>query len=540
MYKEYFGLEEMPFSIAPDPRYLYMSGQHREALAHLLYGFNSDGGFVLLTGEIGTGKTTVCRCLLEQAPENIAIAFIINPRLTVEELLATICDEFGIQYPEGSGSIKLFIDLINSYLLELHATDKKAVLIIDEAQNLSAEVLEQLRLLTNLETSQVKLLQIILLGQPELREKLSRPGMKQLTQRIIARYHLGPLSKRDVAAYVAHRLTFAGAKRQLFSDSAINKLYRLTGGVPRLINLHCDRALLGAFAQEKNRVTKVILKKASREISGESGSPVQFRKIYAWSLSLSGFIIVIAGVVFGTAYYNTKRSTEINKVSAAPVSQLKESPAPSGPLLRPASLTSGQSKITAFQSLFSEWNLTYNPVEYNNACDYAQTRGLQCYYQRGNLRSLVILDHPAVLRLIDVQGQEFYATLKDIKGDFATVVTGDKPQVVPLRAIESQWLGDYILLWQVPQKYQGEIKPGAKDALVPWIDNKLALIQNTPYRNRSNILYDEELADRVKEFQASSGFFPDGIIGPQTLMRLNSSGESSAPRLTKEAPDKKD
>jgi len=245
MYKEYFGLEEMPFSIAPDPRYLYMSDQHREALAHLLYGFNSDGGFVLLTGNVGTGKTTICRCLLEQIPEKTAIAFIINPKLTVDELLAVICDEFGIKYPAGNKSIKLFIDNINTYLLEAHAIGHRAVLIIDEAQNLSADVLEQLRLLTNLETNQVKLLQIILMGQPELRDKLSRPDLLQLSQRIIARYHLGALSKKEVAAYVSHRLTVAGVKDRIFSDAAIAELYKLSGGVPRLINVLCDRALLG-------------------------------------------------------------------------------------------------------------------------------------------------------------------------------------------------------------------------------------------------------------------------------------------------------
>src|SRR4030067_2403998 len=202
MYNDYFGLKETPFSIAPDPRYLYMSEQHREAMAHLIYGFNSDGGFVLLTGEIGTGKTTICRCLLEQMHKNSSIAFIINPKLTVEELLATICDEFGIKYPEGNTSIKVFVDLINAFLLDANAKGYKCLLIIDEAQNLNADVLEQLRLLTNLETNQHKLLQIILLGQPELRDKLSQPELQQLGQRVIATPHLGPLSKKDDTAYV--------------------------------------------------------------------------------------------------------------------------------------------------------------------------------------------------------------------------------------------------------------------------------------------------------------------------------------------------
>src|SRR4030042_2941610 len=229
MYKEYFGLKELPFSIAPDPRYLYMSDKHREALAHLVYGINSDGGCVLLTGEVGTGKTTICRCLLEQIPENCDIAFILNPKLTVEELLATVCHELGISCPEGNTSIKVFVDRINAYLLDAHARGRKTVLIIEEAQNLNTEVLEQVRLLTNLETNQRKLMQIIMLGQPEFREMLSRPELRQLAQRVTARYHLGSLSKKEVAAYVNHRLVVAGTHSKLFPDSTSGKLYRLSG-----------------------------------------------------------------------------------------------------------------------------------------------------------------------------------------------------------------------------------------------------------------------------------------------------------------------
>ena len=216
MYKEYFGLKEPPFSIAPDPNYLYMSDNHREALAHLLYGINSDNGFVLLTGDVGTGKTTVCRCLLQQLPENSNIAFILNPKVTVDELLATICDELGIGYPKGNSSNKVFIDNINAYLIDANTKGRRTVVIVEEAQNLSPEVLEQIRLLTNLETNQRKLLQIIMLGQPELNLLLSRPELRQLKQRITARYHLGPLTKQELAAYVLHRLSVAGVDRKLF------------------------------------------------------------------------------------------------------------------------------------------------------------------------------------------------------------------------------------------------------------------------------------------------------------------------------------
>jgi general secretion pathway protein A len=304
MYNEYFGLKESPFSIAPDPRYLYMSEQHREALAHLVYGFNSEGGFVLLTGEVGTGKTTVCRCLLDQIPENTAIAFILNPKLTVDELLATICDEFRIQYPKGNTSVKVFIDLINAYLLEAHAKGRKAILIIDEAQNLSSDVLEQLRLLTNLETNQCKLLQIILLGQPELKEKLARPELRQLSQRIIARYHLGSLSRKDIGAYISHRLSVAGLRRQLFADATINRLYNLTDGVPRLINVICDRALLGTYTQGKDSVSKTLLTEAASEVLGESSTRSKQVPSNTGAWVIFTILFVVFGALFAAAYYN--------------------------------------------------------------------------------------------------------------------------------------------------------------------------------------------------------------------------------------------
>ena len=315
MYRDYFDLREVPFSIAPDPRYLYMSEGHQEALAHLLYGIRNDGGFVLLTGEVGTGKTTVCRCLLEQIPAGVDVAFILNPKLTADELLAAICDELGIRYPEGNTSAKVFVDCINTALLDAYAKGRKTVLIIEEAQNLSAEVLEQVRLLTNLETSERKLLQIIMVGQPELQEKLSRPELRQVAQRITARYHLGPLSKKEVAAYISHRLEIAGGRSRLFPGPAVGKIFRLTGGVPRLINILCDRALLGAFVQGRESVDVSTAAKAAREVFGETK---KFRRPVLtdnrkWSpavLALSVCGAVLAALLSGALKPGTLRTTE--------------------------------------------------------------------------------------------------------------------------------------------------------------------------------------------------------------------------------------
>jgi len=269
MYLNYFHFSEMPFSIAPNPRYLYMSSRHREALAHLLYGTASAGGIVVLTGEVGTGKTTLCRCLLGQIPPNTDAALIVNPKLTAHELLATICDELSIRYDRRKKSIKLLIDAINHHLLAAHADGRHTVVVIDEAQQLAADVLEQLRLLTNLETDEKKLLQIVLLGQPELNALLAQKHMRQLAQRITARYHLRPLTFQDTIAYVRHRLSVVNGSTTLLTGLALRQLYRASGGVPRMINTVVDRALLGAYAQGAHRVGWRHVRQAMVEVQGE-------------------------------------------------------------------------------------------------------------------------------------------------------------------------------------------------------------------------------------------------------------------------------
>jgi general secretion pathway protein A len=268
MYTDYFGLKEEPFSIVPNPHYCYMSEGHHAALTHLLYGIKGKGGFVRLTGQVGTGKTTNCRVLLELAPKDLEIAFVLHPPSTVEDLLATVCDEFGISYLSGITSIKVFVARTHAHLLDVHASGRSAVVIVEEAQNLSTQVLEQIRLLTNLETNDHKLLHIILIGQPELRRMLRQPELRQISQRITVRYHLGPLSKKEISEYVIFRLAAAGAKgsRQLFPARTVKKLYRLSGGVPRVINVICDRALRGAYDEGKNRVDTKMLKAAAREV----------------------------------------------------------------------------------------------------------------------------------------------------------------------------------------------------------------------------------------------------------------------------------
>ncbi len=289
MYPKYFGLKEPSFSIAPDPEYLFLSEQHKEALAHLLYGAGESGGFVLLTGEVGTGKTTVCRAFLEQIPDGVDAALILNPAMTANELMLAICDEFRIEVPERERSVKSLVDRLNAYLLKAHARGRRPVLIIDEAQNLRPKVLEQVRLLTNLETTKHKLLQIFLVGQPELRTLLARPGLRQLNQRITARFHLTPLSPVETAAYIRHRLMIAGVDRPLFTLAAIKRIHKASAGVPRLTNVLCDRALLGACVRRAALVTTSIVDQAVREVKGEGEAVVRPRPrpVFTWSLMLS-------------------------------------------------------------------------------------------------------------------------------------------------------------------------------------------------------------------------------------------------------------
>lgn len=305
MYTQYYGLKEKPFTIPPNPRYLYMSELHREALAHLLYGIDSDGCFILLTGEIGTGKTTVCRCLLEQLPETTDIAYILNPKLSIIDLMETICEELGIQVEERKDSIKHYIDALNRYLLQAHANGRNTALIIDEAQNLDIDILEQLRLLTNLETNTQKLLRIVLIGQTELKDILNQPELTQLKQRITSRYHLKPLNTGDVKTYIQHRISIAGGGRaHLFTDPSIKYIAQASNGVPRLINLLCDRALLGAYAESYDQVDLKIAKKAGKEVFfNEETKPANFFKKPVYVL------LLLLLLLFG-GYFMSENSTD--------------------------------------------------------------------------------------------------------------------------------------------------------------------------------------------------------------------------------------
>ena len=537
MYREYFGLKENPFSIAPDPHYFFMSEGHREALAHLVYGVERDGGFILLTGEVGTGKTTVCRCLLERMPEDADIAFILNPRLTAPELLASICDEFGIPYPEGNGSIKVLVSRIYDYLLEAHSKGRRAILIIEEAQNLTVDVLEQIRLLTNLETSQRKLLQIIMLGQPELRRMLSRSELRQLSQRITARYHLGPLLKEEVPEYVAHRLSVAGLVRgRPFPDATLSLLYRLTGGVPRLINVVCDRALTGAYVQGREAVDKKTLSTAAREVSGETAS--WWRKRVSRYVSLGALVVLCAG---GGGYYygfgpgHVPRSAPPARVAAALASAgnpAKSVPLPAvAALTKPAGVSRAETREKAYQALFRAWGVTYDPGDRRSPSQQALRHDLRSVGGNESLATLKMVNRPALLLLTDPLEGEYYATVTALSGDRATVAVGKETRVVSAEELMAQWSGTCFILWRPPEGYDGKLGPGSRGQAVVWLEKHLASVSGGRWEPRRPGVYDKEMAVQVRRFQASSGLDEDGVAGWKTIVRLADRSGEAGPSL---------
>lgn len=535
MYHGYFNLSEAPFSIAPDPRYLYMGQRHQEALAHLLYGVNGGGGFVLLTGEVGAGKTTICRCLLGQIPESCDVAYIFNPKLTVEELLSTICSEFGIDYPPGNTSIKVFIDCINTYLLDAHAQGRHTVLIIDEAQNLSIEVLEQMRLLTNLETNQRKLLQIILLGQPELATILAQPEMRQLAQRIIARYHLGPLTRQEVTAYVRHRLDVSGTQHQLFPAGLMSRLYRLSGGIPRIVNLLCDRALLGAYIQGKEHVDRATLKQAAREVLFQ---PTERRHGMTRPL-LTLLFIVASGALALTAYQQVERDTPVPRsIPAAPVAPAKAvelAPEPAAPLLAALEWSTAEprsdSKAIAYAALFRAWGSDYQGKD---VCHQAEIIGLRCETTRGGLDELRQLNRPAVLHMRDGQEQEFFATLTRLDDKSATFTVGTTTQSVALGALAEQWSGHYTSLWRMPPVARKTFRQGERGPDVEWLSKQLSQINGRMAAPAVEPVFDEAMMLQIKQFQLVQGLIPDGAVGSQTLLRLSSVADMTAPKLSRD------
>lgn len=529
MYLEHFSLNERPFTISPDPRFLFMSNRYREALTHLSYGVKEGGGFVLLTGEVGTGKTTVCRCLLQQLPENTRLAFVLNPKLNSRELLATICDEFKIEYPEGCESLKILTDKLSEYLLDCYQDELNVVVMIDEAQNLETEVLEQIRLLTNLETNQKKLLQIILVGQPELQEKLAQRELRQLAQRITARYHLRPLNLKETIAYILHRTRIAGTHNALFSRSAVEYLHQKTQGIPRLINTICDRALLATASRQKKRVEKSIMVQAVAEIMGKPFTEEERHAVQLSWLKPIALVTVMLSIA-GLSYWlgQSKETTAIPQKEPAKVAEIVTVPAPVKPEVKSKTLLErliGDERWDyngrwSFQNLLSLWHIEYSPITHGDACKFAATYGLKCNDGKGNWQALRDLNRPSLLKFSAGLQGEFWGVVKSLKGLEAEVQFGDKKSLIKLDELSTIWTGEYIVLWQAPEGYYGDIKIGDQGEAVYWLSRMLNNLNQT--NNEAQNTFDKQMQQQLIAYQSQRDIEADGIAGMQTILKINS------------------
>ncbi|MEM0954673.1 MAG: AAA family ATPase [Pseudomonadota bacterium] len=506
MYYRYFGLKEEPFSIAVNPRYLFMSARHRDALAHLLYGVGAGGGFILLTGEVGTGKTTINRCLLEQLPDDTDIAIILNPALDAVELLATACDEFGIAYDAESATLKSLTDCLHGFLLDNHDKGRNTVLLIDEAQHLQFDVLEQIRLLTNLETNTRKLLQIILVGQPELADMLARPELRQLSQRITARYELTPLNLEETQAYIRHRLQVAGlpANQELFPRRVVKAVYRSTGGIPRLINVLCDRLLLGTFGQNQPKVSPAMLRQAVAEVMGVLPGP-QRSALGRWP-AMAGLTLVFT-VLLGSGLWFVRG---LDTAADIPPQQTAANSALSS-LLVPE-------RETALALLASHLGLA---AAAESPCVAAQTAGWRCEaLGAASWQDLLEFNRPVVLTLVTPNRFLTHAVLTELRGGSAVLATQEGKASIPLASLGGLWRGDFELIWQPPDAYTGPMALGDTGPMVAWLAAVFAEIdgQQNPLAGAD---FNGALDSRVRLFQQRYGLKQDGIVGLKTLLQLD-------------------
>jgi len=526
MYLRYFGLNKAPFSITPDPAFVFLSLRHRDALAHLLYGIGKggSGGFVQLTGEVGTGKTILCRCMLEQIPEGTRIALLLNPLVTPRELLAAISEELGIDISETSDSTRLLVDRLNRYLLDAHARGERVVVVIDEAQNLSPEALEQVRLLTNLETTKEKLLQIVLLGQPELRELLQRRNLRALAQRITARYHLSPLGPKDTHLYIRHRLQVAGAQRNPFRRSAMSALYRRSQGIPRLINIIADRSLAAAYAKERADVTAAMVHEAANEV--QLGERQVKHQRWPW---LAAAVAALAVVALGLATFMDIRfpadispvetspgqAEKVQPIEQAAATESRASPVAQNitPALDSAWLENHQQEV--WQELADIWHDNGAADAVRAACNGENGRGYACLHDRGNWSKIKRLDLPVVLVL---QGDyPSRLLLRGMDEDRLLIGGSVQPLTVTRNVVDSRWLGSYLVAWPQAPGWPAEVSRGDNGAAAATIIEMAARV-DVPYQGGQS--FDASFELWLRSFQMRNGLEPDGIVGRRTLLYL--------------------
>ena len=598
MYLQFFGLNEAPFSITPDPAFVYLSAAHRDALAHLLYGVGQGGagGFVQLTGEVGTGKTTLCRCLVEQVPEDTRVALILNPLVTPRELLATLCEELGIATDGIADSNKAMVDSLNHYLLDQHAKGRRVVVVIDEAQNLSPEALEQVRLLTNLETAKDKLLQMVLLGQPELRALLQRQSLRQLSQRITARYHLAPLGPEETHAYVKHRMKVAGATHIPFRRSALRALYQRSAGVPRLINIIADRTLVGAYAKESNNIGARLVHDAANEVQPSEARIRSSRLGWVLSTASVAMLLAVTLAIWGLPDLSQNRfipgpeeqeevrsekpglamspsaATDGNEVNGEAMTPIEhaiggvrleppfiDEPIASEPVPTEATdmqAGTGDSVATeavaaetaavapgldgdwldsqhagAWKAMAALWQDQEGADDIQLACDGVQGRGYACWRNNGSWARVQQLGLPVLLVLQDDHMR--FLLLRGMRGDGLLVGDEQSSIEVSRAALESRWLGEFIVPWPQAPDWPSQISRGETGKAVDII-MEMASLAEPAWLGEG--VFDQNFESWLMAFQRRHGLTADGIVGPNTLLYLMAP-TISQPRLLLNAGD---
>jgi general secretion pathway protein A len=535
MYHSYFGLQEEPFSIAVNPRYLFMSARHRDALAHLLYGVGGGGGFILLTGEVGTGKTTINRCLLEQLPEQTDIAIILNPALNAVELLASVCDELGIEYDATLYSLKTLTDKLHDFLLENHRRGRNTVLLIDEAQHLQFDVLEQIRLLTNLETNTKKLLQIVLIGQPELAAILAKPELRQLNQRITARYELQPLNLSETDAYIRHRLQVAGlpANQEIFPPRVVRAVHRATRGIPRLINVLCGRMLLGTYGQNKPRVDMSILRQAEAEVMGET--PGHSLRQYGRPALVIGTVLLAMTLL--VAYFGQDQpvpelaamSPGLDLTGAARKSALQPDALQPRQAREESSSNPWYSRRVLGLAALAEF-LGIKGANGEEGCISLQAIGWRC--ESLDVQSwdeLAEFDRPALLTLVTSERFSVYTAMIGMSGNIAVLLHQGQEVEISLAELGGLWRGEFLFLWQPPPDYSGPVSRGDSGPVVAWLAREFARLDGQP-KPLTGSTFNAELDTRVRMFQRQFNLRDDGVVGLKTLLKLEQA-RGAAPAL---------
>lgn len=527
MYSSFFGFKEKPFTITPNPHFIFLSKNHKEAFAHLLYGIDTHAGFIELTGEVGTGKTTVLRSLLTQLDsDTYRTALIFNPSLSAIELLRNINHEYGIPCEEQNNSPLL--QTLNHYLLQQNAAGRTVVLVIDEAQNLDPPVLEQIRLISNLETEKDKLIQIVLVGQPELREKLKKSELRQLSQRITVRYHLCPMDFQDTVDYIEHRLEVAaGQCSEIFSPGALKRIFRFSGGLPRLINVVCDRALLIAYTKGNREVTARMVSAAIADVKKQEprAFPLRFMRYLAAGTVLALAACGLYGLFGGhLATREIAASTADTLLADADRQQPEKGVAPDLSVLL-AGISEGASAATAFNALARIWGVAPVSVQQDSLEPvtlegYAAGSGLNFVRNKGNLGALLRLNYPAILELSLPEGKGLrYVALIGRKGPLLVIA----PHVtISGSELEKFWSGRSFLPWMNVRNLPLVSKLGDKGESIKSL--KLLLEKAGFYQGPATTLFDGQMSEAVKHFQAAQGIDPDGVVGGRTLLLLYRAG----------------